>query len=281
MTQDILSYFNSWEFPTQVEFLRHRELRALLIEPLSHSSDILNLPEMVRIPGGSFMMGSLKDEEGHDESESPLHTVNVPPFFMGRYPVTQAQWRAVAVLKPVERELKVDPSNFKGDKRPVEQVSWDDAIEFCARLSAHTGREYRLPTEAEWEYACRAGTTTPFHFGDMITTEVANYNGSAYADGPDGDNRQQTTPVDHFGFANAFGLSDMHGNVWEWCQDQWHDNYDDAPKDGSPWLTKDSEASRVIRGGSCLSNPWYCRSASRNFNQPGNRYNNLGFRVVC
>ncbi|MBE9065664.1 formylglycine-generating enzyme family protein [Leptolyngbya cf. ectocarpi LEGE 11479] len=241
---------------------------------------------MVAIPEGRFMMGSPGDEPERSKRESPQHEVTVEPFFMGRYPVTQAQWRVVATLKQIERKLKADPAKFKGDDRPVEKVSWHDAVEFCARLSAHTGREYRLPTEAEWEYACRAGTMTPFHFGDMITTEVANYSGSAYADGPSGERRGKTTPVEHFGIANAFGLSDMHGNVWEWCQDKWHGNYEGAPTDGSVWDDGDDGEeegiNRVVRGGSWYINPAYCRSAVRYSYTPGNRLNlDLGFRVVC
>jgi formylglycine-generating enzyme required for sulfatase activity len=155
-------------------------------------------------------------------------------------------------------------------------------MEFCARISVHTGRQYRLPTEAEWEYACRAGTTTPFHFGETISSELANYQGSTiYADGPMGEDATETTPVDHFGIANAFGLSDMHGNVFEWCQDHWHSNYEGAPTDGSAWLADDDEGSRVYRGGSWCFNPWYCRSASRLNFEPGFDSDILGFRVVC
>ena len=161
-------------------------------------------------------------------------------------------------------------------------MSWEDAIEFCARLSAYTNRLYRLPTEAEWEYACRAGTTTPFHFGENISTELANYNGIAYADGNAGESRGETTPVDHFDIANAWGLCDMHGNVWEWCQDRWHDNYKGAPEDGSAWMSEDSENIRyVFRGGSWDFYPRYCRSAYRSSNNPDVRFNTLGFRVSC
>ncbi len=132
---------------------------------------------------------------------------------MGRYPVTQEQWQAVAALPPINRNLKAEPSRFKGDKLPVEQVSWEEAKEFCDRLSQLTEREYRLPTEAEWEYACRAGTTTPFHFGETISAELANYYGKAtYGKGVEGVDREQTTPVGYFKVANAFGLYDMHGN---------------------------------------------------------------------
>ena len=130
-------------------------------------------------------------------------------------------------------------------------MSWYEAVEFCNRLTLHTDRAYRLPTEAEWEYACRAGTVTPFCFGDMILTEVANYNGNyTYADGPKGKNRGKPTSVDEFDVANTFGLSDMHGNVWEWCQDHWHENYEGAPTDGSAWPTDNKEANRLVRGGS-------------------------------
>jgi formylglycine-generating enzyme required for sulfatase activity len=185
-------------------------------------------------------------------------------------------------MPQVERTLKAAPSRFKGDLRPVEQVSWYDAVEFCARLSAHTGRQYRLPTEAEWEYACRAGTTTPFHFGETIRSDLATYRGStAYADGPIGEAAAGTNPVDHFGFANAFGMCDMHGNVYEWCQDHWHDNYKGAPTDGSAWIEGGNSNRRVIRGGSWIYIPRYCRSAYRYFNEPAYCNDDYGFRVVC
>ena len=181
---------------------------------------------------------------------------------MGRYSVTQAQWRFVAALPSVDRDLPPAPSRIKGDSLPVEKVSWDDATECCNRLSAYTDRTYRLPSEAEWEYACRAGTDTAFSFGDMILTEVANYNGRyTYSNGPKGESREKTTPVNEFGIANSFGLCDMHGNVYEWCQDHWHSNYDGASTDGSARLTEDKAARRVIRGGSWDDFPRYCRSA--------------------
>ncbi|KPQ32121.1 MAG: Sulfatase-modifying factor enzyme 1 [Phormidesmis priestleyi Ana] len=129
--------------------------------------------QMLLIPAGTFMMGSPEDEPDRQEDEIQ-HEVSVPPFFLGRYPITQAQWRAVANLPQVNRELNPEPSNFKGENLPVERVSWYEAVEFCDRLAARTGRPYRLPSEAEWEYACRAGTTAPFHFGRTLTTEVAN-----------------------------------------------------------------------------------------------------------
>ena len=236
--------------------------------------------EMVAIPEGTFLMGSPKQELEHRDNEEPHHEVVVSGFFMGKYPITQAQWRFVASLPQINRKLNPNPSRFKGDNRPVESVSWNDAVEFCDRLSQHTHHTYRLPTEAEWEYAARAGTTTPFYFGKTITAELANYRATeTYGDGPKGEYRKETTPVDHFGIANAFGLCDMHGNVWEWCLDHWHGNYKGAPNDGSAWLTNDEKAGRVLRGGSWDTYPRNCRSASRDgLNPVGSR---LGFRVVC
>ncbi len=245
--------------------------------------------DMVAIPGGKFLMGT-EDEEIERlvqkfnrewfRREKPQHKVTVQPFFMGKFPVTQAQWRAIASLPKVERDLEPDPSTFKGDNRPVESVSWDDAVEFCARLSKQTVQEYRLPSEAEWEYACRAGTTTPFHFGETITTGLANYNGDyTYANEPKGEYRQQTTSVGSFP-PNAFGLYDMHGNVWERCEDNWHDNYKGAPDDGSAWLSGAGNR-KVVRGGSWLSYPDVCRSAFRLIGSRDIRDVDIGFRVVC
>ena len=254
--------------------------------------------EMMFIPGGTFTMGAPEIEENSSNSERPQHQVVVPSFSMGKYPVTQAQWKAIAVLPKVNRDLKADLSGFKGDNLPVEQVSWYDAVEFCARLSNHTGREYRLPSEAEWEYACRALTTTPFHFGETITTDLANYRGTddqkfgwsgSYGRGPKGIYRERTTPVGSFDVANSFGLYDMHGNVWEWCLDDWHKNYEGAPTDGSAWFDENNNLYQksgraVLRGGSWFSNPKDCRSAYRNGRYRAERVNffiNIGFRVVC
>jgi formylglycine-generating enzyme required for sulfatase activity len=198
---------------------------------------------------------------------------------MGRYPITQAQYEAVMATNPA---ADYETDRFVAPNKPVVGVTWDQAVEFCERLAKQTDRPYRLPSEAEWEYACRAGTTTPFYFGKTLTTEVANYNGdSTYADGPKGEYRNGTTPVDHFGMANAFGLSDMHGNVWEWCQDPWHENYEGAPTDGSAWIEGGDSTYRVLRGGSWGDDPRDCRSAYRLNSFPGGRINLDGFRVCC
>ncbi len=229
-------------------------------------------------------MGSPKDEPKRYYSESPQHTVTVEPFLIGKYPVTQTQWRFVAQLPQIKQELKTDPSNFKGDNLPVEQVSWYDAVEFCLRLSNYTGREYHLPSEAEWEYACRAGSTTPFHFGETITGDLANYDTrSVYANEPKEQYRGETTPVGQFP-ANTFGLYDMHGNVWEWCLDDGHTNYEGAPTDGSAWIKNENDDRsqiKVLRGGSWDSNPQICRSACRDDLYPEYRSLLNGFRVVC
>jgi formylglycine-generating enzyme required for sulfatase activity len=281
--------------------------------------------EMVRIPAGAFLMGSPPEEPERKGSEGPQHRVELEEYLMGQTPITQAQWRQVAGWRerPGEswgRDLDPESSFFQlrrnpeargygegifsplegesnSDQRPVDNVSWLDAIEFCNRLSQRTGRQYTLPSEGQWEYACRAGTIEPFHFGPTITLALANYDGSyTYASGPEGEYRKQTTPVGMFP-ANAWGLHDMHGNVWEWCLDHWHDSYDGAPPDGSAWLNttqptkktttekgNDSdteEESRLLRGGSWRYLPRYCRSASRIRNRPDYASDLVGFRVVC
>ena len=236
--------------------------------------------EMVDIPGGTFKMGSPENEEGYHSSQSPQHEVTVPPFFMGKYPVTQQQWRVVAALPKDKIDLKSDPSYFKGDNLPVECVSWNDAQEFCARLSRMANKTYRLPTEAEWEYACRGGTTTPFYCGETISTDLANYNGNyTYGQGQKGQYREKTTEVGIFP-ANPFGLYDMCGNVWEWCEDGWHGNYINAPTDGSAWTSLSSQH-KLLRGGSWNSIPEDCRSAFRFYDNLDNYDYSLGFRVVC
>jgi formylglycine-generating enzyme required for sulfatase activity len=253
---------------------------AVIIEDLGGDTML----EMVEIPGGKFLMGSPQLEDGHTSHEDPQHEVTVASFQIGKFEVTQTQWRSVAALPKVKLDLNPDPSRFKGANRPVELVSWDEAVEFCDRLSKKTGKPYRLPSEAEWEYACRAGTTTPFHFGETITTGLANYRGTDQkievsihlgnsGNGSKGIFREQTTDVGSFP-PNAFGLYDMHGNVWEWCADPWHENYNNAPADGRVWeLASDpselgkanrKNAVRLLRGGSWKLNPSSCRSACRN-----------------
>ncbi|MDB9399264.1 bifunctional serine/threonine-protein kinase/formylglycine-generating enzyme family protein [Microcystis aeruginosa CS-567/02-A1] len=234
--------------------------------------------EMVSIPGGTFMMGS-PEFEG-DADERPQHEVILKPFFMGKYPITQAQWKAVAALPQVKQPLNPYPSKFKGHNRPVENVSWYEAIEFCARLWEKTGREYRLPSESEWEYACRAGTTTSFHFGEMITTNLVNCSSDIYGMDVKSKYRKETTDVGSFQVANAFGLYDMHGLVWEWCADTWHNNYYGAPSDGTAWEVGGDFYRRLLRGGSWSFSAELCRSASRSWNESDGGLRICGFRVV-
>jgi formylglycine-generating enzyme required for sulfatase activity/serine/threonine protein kinase len=242
--------------------------------------------ELVEIPAGAFLMGSSETEAERVAAESPQHEVSVKPFFIGRYPVTQAQWRAVARWPQVKCALNPEPSAFTGDQHPVESLSWQDAVEFCARLSRRTGHRYRLPTEAEWEYACRAGTKAPFHCGETITPKLAAYDGRLpYAAAPRDAERHQTTAVGSFGLANAFGLGDLHGNVWEWCADAWHDNYRGAPADGSAWERETVQGAvatclRVVRGGSWFDAARLCRSAYRFYAAPDYRGNDCGLRVA-
>jgi hypothetical protein len=244
--------------------------------------------EMVAIPGGEFTMGSPPTEKGHDPSEAPQRLVKVPPFYMSKFPITQAQWKAIATQPKVELDLNPTPSKFTGSDRPVEQVNRHEAVEFCKRLTNLLEGKliYRLPSEAEWEYACRGGTTTPFAFGETITGELANYRSSeTFAQEKPVPSNEQTTDVGQFP-PNAFGLYDMHGQVWEWCEDDWHDNYEGAPTDGSAWLKSVEKAQKnsnsVLRGGSWSYLPVFCRSACRlNYNGRDNRYNVIGFRVLC
>jgi formylglycine-generating enzyme required for sulfatase activity len=238
--------------------------------------------DMIILPGGVFWMGSQEAEQGRENHEEPQHQVTIEPFCMGRFTITQAQWRAIANLPTIYRSLNPDPAYTKGENHPVEQVSWHDAIEFCARLTKLTRRDYRLPSEAEWEYACRARTKTPFHFGETITPELANYDGNyIYNLESVGQYRQRTVPVGSFQVANAFGLCDMHGNVWEWCADSWHDNYQQAPCDGSVWEHPELQDHRLLRGGSWYCLPSLCRAAQRHWDKADHGGSGIGFRVVC
>ena len=229
--------------------------------------------ELVLIPPGEFLMGSPESDIWRYDDEGPQHRVRIAkPFYMGKYQVTQAQWKAV---------MGNNPSGFKGDDRPVENVSWHDCREFCGKLSERVGREVRLPSEAEWEYACRAGTTTPFYFGANVSTDQANYDGNyPYAGGPKGAYRKETTPVGTFP-GNAFGLFDMHGNVWEWCEDVWHNDYTGAPSDGTAWVTGGDQRRRVLRGGAWPNSEFYLRSSFRLRYSPDFRLGDMGFRVAA
>jgi formylglycine-generating enzyme required for sulfatase activity len=262
-------------------FVKKPEIKRITKNADYFAQDLGNgvILEMVAIPGGTFIMGSPENEEDRSSDESPQHQVTVPSFFMGKYPVTQKQWRAVAALGKVHIDLESDPSYFKGDNLPVERVSWNDAQEFCARLSRMANKTYRLPTEAEWEYACRGGTTTPFYCGETISTDLANYNGNyTYGQGQKGQYREKTTEVGIFP-ANPFGLYDMCGNVWEWCEDKWHETYINAPIDGTAWTSLSSEL-RLLRGGSWVYYPRLCRSAYRLNFSPDYSNNRNGFRLV-
>ncbi|AFY70586.1 Sulphatase-modifying factor protein [Thalassoporum mexicanum PCC 7367] len=218
--------------------------------------------EMIAIPGGSFMMGSPENESsyfGYHSSQLPQHRVTIQSFYIGRYLITQSQWQEI---------MGNNPSHFKGDDLPVEQVSWYHAQKFCKALSKKTGKDYRLPSEAEWEYACRAETTTPYYFGKNYSVEYANFGG----------NVGKTTKVGKYP-ANGFELYDMYGNVWEWCEDTCHENYKGAPNDSNAWVV--DGRIRVIRGGSWKDTPIKCRSALRGRDVPDDGQNDIGFRVVC
>ncbi|MBD2175755.1 SUMF1/EgtB/PvdO family nonheme iron enzyme [Pseudanabaena sp. FACHB-1998] len=250
--------------------------------------------DLVKIPAGKFMMGMPADErkialenakkydwngaEAYLDRSTPQHEVKVPSFLMGKYTVTNAQWQAVMGTKPSESS----DVKFQGENQPVINVSWDNCREFCKKLSEKINKNVRLPSEAEWEYACRAGTTTAFHFGETITTELVNYDGNyPYVDAPKGEYRQKTVDVNFDRFSpNAWGLYQMHGNVWEWCEDVWHENYNGAPTDGSAWLTGGEQNRRALRGGSWFCDAINCRSAFRIRNPADYSDDFIGFRVV-
>ena len=222
------------------------------------------------IPGGTFLMGSPESEKDSFDKERPQHRVTVAPFWMGKYPVTQAEWQTI---------MGNNPSRFKGERRPVEQVSWDACQEFLRRLNATVethGRaslQFRLPSEAEWEYACRAGTQTAYSFGDA-PKQLGKY--AWYSGNSDG----ETHPVGQKK-PNAFGLCDMYGNVWEWCEDAWHENYDGAPTDGSAWEIGNSDW-HVLRGGSWYGDARHLRCAVRDWDDWQYLwYGSGGFRLVC
>lgn len=256
--------------------------------------------QMAAAPAGSFTMGSPDNEPGRTGKEGPQHTVTLQPFEIGRTEVTQGQWKAVmgfgfreflasltfsdpkALLRQIKNAMSGNnQSGFKacGDACPVENISWNDTQAFLKKLNQQTGLTYRLPTEAEWEYAARAGSTGPFSWGSTITTNQANYNGTfAFNNGEKGPYRQITLRSDSFE-ANRLGLYNMHGNVWEWVQDCWNVNYLGAPANGGAWLAGDC-AQRVMRSGSWIDTPVNLRSAFRTKDTLAVRDYYAGFRLA-
>ena len=253
--------------------------RAREREPGSRFRDCGACPELVVVPSGSFMMGSRSAEIGRSSDEGPRHRVRiVKPFAVGVYEVTFAQWDACRH----DGGCTHNPGDMGWGRgaRPVTNLSWKDAREYLRWLSRKTGRGYRLPSESEWEYVARAGTTTPFHYGSTISTEQANYNGRhRYGSGRKGRMRSMTMPVGSYP-ANVFGLHDVHGNVREWVADCRHWNYHGAPADGSAWVRGGDCSQRVVRGGAWSDHPNSVRSADRSGNSAGGRYNGSGFRVA-
>jgi eukaryotic-like serine/threonine-protein kinase len=286
---DLNQQINSEDRPTidRLTILPVRSIKVndrgdIIDRPQSHShifqEDLGNgvFLTMIQIPPGTFMMGSPEREESQELNEQPQHPVNISEFYLGQTLVTQAQWAEIFSDKSV---------GSRGEsQRPVSEISWLDAIEFCELLSTKTGRTYRLPSESEWEYACRATTTNPFAYGDTILSSIVNYDAmNPYGNARMGLCRGKSTVVASFP-PNLFGLYDMHGNLWEWCLDEWFDNYQGAPADGSArgdLETRDEQKPRVVRGGSWFSYAQRCRAASRSSLFPSFRHTHYGFRVVC
>ena len=241
--------------------------------------DCLECPEMVVVPAGSYRMGSPSREEDRDDDEGPVHEVRIAePFAVGVYEVTFSEWEACVNGGGCGGHRPDDRGWGRGN-RPVINVSWEDAQRYVTWLTRRTGEAYRLLSESEWEYAARAGTTTPFHFGATISTDQANYDGNyTYGSGREGRYREKTAPVGRFP-ANRFGLHDVHGNVWEWVQDCWNASYHGAPRNGSAWERGDC-SKRVLRGGSWNLKPRILRSANRYWFSSGNRNIYLGFRIA-
>jgi formylglycine-generating enzyme required for sulfatase activity len=249
------------------------------LKPKDTFRDCPDCPEMVVVPAGSYMMGSPASEGDRSENEGPQRNVAIAkPFAVGKFELTFAEWDACVAAGGCKH--KPGDQGWGRGKRPVINVRWDDITrEFVPWLSKKTGKTYRLLTEAEWEYAARAGTTTPFSTGKTITTDQANFNGNyTYGGSSKGEYRQETVDVGSFQ-ANAFGLHDMHGNVWEWVEDCYKEIYAGAPSDGSA-VTSGDCSSRVLRGGSWGNIPGYLRSAFRSRYHPGYRLNLNGFRLA-
>ncbi len=249
------------------------------LKPGDSFKDCDTCPEMVVVPAGSFTMGSPSFEKNRNENEGPQHRVTIrKPFAVGKHEVTFAKWDACVSDGGCGGHRPEDEGWGRGN-RPVINVSWNDAQAYLRWLSRKGGAEYRLLSEAEWEYAARAGTTTPFHFGSTISTDQANYDGeSTYGSGRKGIYRKKTVPVGSFQ-SNAFGLHDVHGNVYEWVADCWNGSYAGAPGDGAAWTRGECEK-RVLRGGSWDFKPRGARSANRLRYRTDNRHNYYGFRVA-
>ncbi|MGD1950128.1 MAG: formylglycine-generating enzyme family protein [Leptolyngbyaceae cyanobacterium] len=248
-------------------------------EPSLHPKARKLLPlRMVQIPAGEFLMGSPPTEPQREEQEDPQRLIQVPSFYMGAFTITQSQYERIVGNNP---SYFTDEQGENGGNFPVEQITWQDADAFCQQLSELTGRKYRLPSEAEWEYACRAGTTTPFCFGETLTTEIANFFADfSFTENFEENYRNAPVAADSF-WPNAFGLYNMHGNVHEWCSDDYHDSYAGAPSDAKQWISGKSNDSKVMRGGSWFNDIPLCRSAARDKNSQIGRSNSFGFRVVC
>jgi formylglycine-generating enzyme required for sulfatase activity len=281
------------------QYLRWQSTTRAFIEPLAEGQALT----MLRIPAGRFVMGSPDHESGRDDDEGPLHEVELQEFLMASTPITQAQWGAVMSWQPGPGETWEVPLSKKPDilqneraklsdyeidtsQDPMDDIGWDEAMEFCLRLAQHTRRNYTLPSESQWEYACRAGSTTPYAFGSELTADLANFNQLMPSLDPEIYQEVGYTgsaPVRRYP-ANAWGLHDTHGNVWEWCLDHWHSSYSGAPSDGTAWIDADAPATtpRVLRGGSWDDSPADSRSACRRRLTPKMPdLGTVGLRVVC
>jgi formylglycine-generating enzyme required for sulfatase activity len=274
-----------------------------IIETVRHEIAEGVFYEFIKIPAGEFIMGSSKSEQGRFDNEGPAHLVKMPSYMIGKYPITQEQWNSVMdslpdfmntekkewdefitwytqfwpELKNRDTLLAKAREGFIGEDFPVVGISWNDSNKFLQKL----GGQYRMPSEAEWEYAARAGTTTPYAFGNTISPEQVNFNGEHQLDqGTPGLFRRRLTPVGSLGLPNNWGIFDMHGNVWEWCEDYWHENYEGAPRDGSAWLSGGDSTFRVVRGGSWSGISYFCRSAYRDRVLPVSRDGIIGLRLV-
>jgi len=267
-------FWSKFQFEVVTVNLRGKIIKIVIEEAeffVEYLGDGVQL-DMVKIPGGSFIMGSPKTEKYRSDNDEVQLEMNVSEFCLGKYVVTQKQYAKI---------MGRNPSRFKGERNPVENVSLKDAIEFTLKLSQKTGRRYKLPNEVQWEYACRAKTTTPFHFGETITTDLANYDGNyTYADESKGKCLETTVEVGMYR-PNAFGLYDMHGNIWEWCRDNWHNGHPEESTDDEVSGDVDNKY-EIIRGGSWIVNPRYCRSGYRsNCHGYSDSYDTVGFRVCC